>query len=193
VRRSAGAWPPKSIAAAAAKASRQAFCCVDQSGCSLIPALVRTHFVALSMISPSCSSASIVASADSSLRRSCFPSSGVSASSRQRSSSTRHCGWRFQTEIVSGATPTISAVSFRERPCACKKPPAGHAQKSQAPSLGHARPGRLPRPSLAGGDVYVTVNHHGPLVGSGGMSKLANEIRSELIRTKSRNASLGFT
>ncbi|HYN23400.1 MAG TPA: hypothetical protein VE078_20765, partial [Thermoanaerobaculia bacterium] len=48
---------------------------------------VLTRFVAFSMISRSCSSASIVASADSSLRGSCFLSSGTSASSRQRSTS----------------------------------------------------------------------------------------------------------
>lgn len=61
------------------------------------------------------------ASADSSSRRSCLRSSGASASSRQRSTFSCRCGWRFRTQIVSGATPTISAVSFREWPCACKK------------------------------------------------------------------------
>jgi hypothetical protein len=62
-----------------------------------------------------------LASANSSLRRSCLLSSGASASSPQRSNASCHCGWRLQTEIVSYATPTISSVTFREWPCARKK------------------------------------------------------------------------
>lgn len=103
-----------------ASASRQAFSRVCQSGCSLILPPVRTGLVA-PISSCSCSSAVVIASSDSSLSRICVASSGVSARSRQRSTSRCHCGWRFQTEIVSGATPISSAICLREWPCVCSK------------------------------------------------------------------------
>jgi hypothetical protein len=94
--------------------SRQAFNRAGQSGTSWTPLLVRTRLVALSISRRSCSSASLAASIDSSSRRACLRSFGASASARQRSISARHWGWRFQTEIVSGATPMSAAISFRE-------------------------------------------------------------------------------
>src|SRR6266498_1992965 len=150
VRPSAGAC----LACPRSSGTAAAFRRVGQSGSSLRPSLVRTRLVALPMISRSCSSASIVASADSSRRCSCFASSGLSASSRQRSISSCHCGWRFQTQIAPGPRR-----GSRPSPCAsgrapARRPPAEHERRSCAATSALADPEK-PRPSASSPDPFV--------------------------------------